>query len=195
MMHSPDHLAKVAFVTVGATAPFDDLILTCFQPHLLSAFEAEGYNKLVFQCGKSLKLFHDAKTLVNGSHSLEISGFDFNPDGLGQEMRMCKAKDGVSEEGVVITAAGAGTILDGLRIGIPLIVVPNEDLLDNHQYQLAKELELQGYVIKSDLNRLADALLEAGKTANRPWGGRSASIQPVINKMVGKEEEMRARLD
>ena len=49
---------------------------------------------------------------------------------------------------------GAGTILDGMRLGLALVVVPNAGLLDNHQDELAEELELQGYATRSDL-RLA----------------------------------------
>ncbi len=45
---------------------------------------------------------------------------------------------------------GAGTILDAMRLGLAIIVVPNVNLLDNHQEELAAELELQGYVTKSD---------------------------------------------
>jgi UDP-N-acetylglucosamine transferase subunit ALG13 len=44
---------------------------------------------------------------------------------------------------------GAGTILDGMRLGLSLIVVPNDSLLDNHQLELAEELESQGYATKS----------------------------------------------
>jgi beta-1,4-N-acetylglucosaminyltransferase len=46
---------------------------------------------------------------------------------------------------------GSGTILDAMRLGLPLIVVPNPSLLDNHQQELADELERQGYVTKSDV--------------------------------------------
>ena len=41
---------------------------------------------------------------------------------------------------------GSGSILDALRINAPLIVVPNPELLDNHQVELAEELAAQGYV-------------------------------------------------
>jgi beta-1,4-N-acetylglucosaminyltransferase len=38
-----------------------------------------------------------------------------------------------------------------MRMGVPLIVVPNPSLLDNHQEELAIELERQGYVTHSDI--------------------------------------------
>ena len=38
-----------------------------------------------------------------------------------------------------------------MRVGVPLIVVPNADLLHNHQVELAEELAKQGYVIHGKL--------------------------------------------
>jgi UDP-N-acetylglucosamine transferase subunit ALG13 len=37
-----------------------------------------------------------------------------------------------------------------MRLGLPLVVVPNVSFLDNHQEELADELERQGYAVKSD---------------------------------------------
>lgn len=45
---------------------------------------------------------------------------------------------------------GAGTVLDAMRLGLRMLVVPNESLLDNHQKELAEELESQGYATMSD---------------------------------------------
>lgn len=38
-----------------------------------------------------------------------------------------------------------------MRINVPIIVVPNPELLDNHQVELAEELERQGYVVHGNL--------------------------------------------
>ena len=46
---------------------------------------------------------------------------------------------------------GSGTILDALRIGVPLVVVPNTTLLHNHQVELAEELAKQDYVVHGNL--------------------------------------------
>lgn len=46
---------------------------------------------------------------------------------------------------------GTGSILDALRISVPLIVVPNTTLLDNHQLELAEELAKQRYVVHGSL--------------------------------------------
>jgi beta-1,4-N-acetylglucosaminyltransferase len=46
---------------------------------------------------------------------------------------------------------GTGSILDALRAGVPLVVVPNPDLADNHQQELADELAGQGYAIIGSL--------------------------------------------
>lgn len=46
---------------------------------------------------------------------------------------------------------GSGSILDALRIDLPTIVVPNTELLHNHQLELAEVLAEQNYVVHGDL--------------------------------------------
>lgn len=48
-----------------------------------------------------------------------------------------------------MTSAGTGTILDGWRLGLSLVVVPNTSLLDDHQTEMAKHLAKEGYATMS----------------------------------------------
>lgn len=50
---------------------------------------------------------------------------------------------------------GSGSILEAMRLGVPLVVVPNPSLKDNHQKELANELQKQGYVIASNVKYVA----------------------------------------
>ena len=52
---------------------------------------------------------------------------------------------------VTDTRSGSGSILTALRAGKPLLVVPNTDLMDNHQDQLASELEKGHYLMVSSV--------------------------------------------
>ena len=54
---------------------------------------------------------------------------------------------------------GTGSILDALRISVPLIVVPNSTLLDNHQVELAEELAKQHYVVHGSLEWVIETTL------------------------------------
>lgn len=106
---------------------------------------------------------------------------------------------------------GAGTILDALRLSIPLIVVPNPSLLDNHQVELAEELARQGYVVHGELEKLVEALKENEKKAieRKNWladnreGGRGNLMDVVdetlgyrpVNEQVRKEERTKGMMD
>lgn len=158
-------MIKECLITTGATANFPELIQAALTPECLQAFADNGFTHLNFQCGETFSSFQELKPV--DTRDLDIRAFDFNKDGLNKEMRACQAVDGVSKKGLLICHAGmmdgafnnhslltfiigAGTILDGMRLGLPLIVVPNATLLDNHQDELAEELEKQGYATKSD---------------------------------------------
>ncbi len=108
-------LQKQCFVTVGATADFDTLIHATLSPHFLNALKANGYTDLRLQHGRNgteILEKHAASARANdcGGPEINISGFDFNKQGLGQEMRAVKGGDGALE-GIVISHAGIASRL------------------------------------------------------------------------------------
>lgn len=178
----PDNLPrKRCFVTIGATAPFDDLLRALFRPSFLQALHEAYYTELRVQYGKEGQAVYEecASGLLNIAKKglgIEISGFGFNTDGLAEEMLAAKGhptarEKGEASEGVVISHAGSGSILDALRISLPLIVVPNNALLHNHQVELAEELATQNYVVHGKLDKLAEAIpqVEALRERMQQW--------------------------
>ncbi|KAL8675387.1 MAG: hypothetical protein Q9168_000218 [Polycauliona sp. 1 TL-2023] len=146
---------RVCFVTIGATAAFNQLLHAVLNSQFLRTLQASGYTKLLLQYGKHgrsiLEAFEDRVAAGDTDrYGIDISGFDFNKLGLGQEMSSVKAATDRAE-GVVISHAGSGSILDAMRIDVPLIAVPNNSLLHNHQVDLAEELAKQGYLVHGQL--------------------------------------------
>lgn len=123
----------LAFVTVG-TFGFDLLVQAILSEPVLRALQTRGYTRLVVQCGNSdfdlaSALAHE-KTVTVQRHGVDVELWSKKPS-LEADFRRAD---------LVIGHAGAGTILDVLRLGKPLIVVPNETLLHNHQAELATQL-------------------------------------------------------
>merc|ERR1711920_985608 len=59
---------------------------------------------------------------------------------------------------LVISHAGAGAVLDCLNNNRRLLIVPNEDLMDNHQVQLCEELKKYGLVRWSRSAEITESL-------------------------------------
>ncbi|KAL8713921.1 MAG: hypothetical protein Q9220_002067 [cf. Caloplaca sp. 1 TL-2023] len=190
-------LQKICFVTIGATAAFDELLKAVLTSKFLEALQTLEYTSLLLQYGKNgQKMVQDFEFQIAGGreqrHGIEVVGFDFNKQGLGREMWSVKAgKD--SAEGVVISHAGSGSILDALRIEVPIIVVPNTSLLHNHQVELAEELAKQGYVVHGRLDDLPSALgdSETLRRKRQAWPPRQHGADPSGKGLAGvMDEEM-----
>lgn len=107
---SIDMVQRICFVTIGATASFDQLIKATLSPGFLQALQASDYTTLSLQYGKNgqqiLQEFRE--NVASGrqrDYGMDITGFDFNKQGLGQEMKTVKAGKN-RQEGVVISHAG-----------------------------------------------------------------------------------------
>ncbi|TFY81700.1 hypothetical protein EWM64_g2301 [Hericium alpestre] len=126
-----------AFITVGSTK-FDALVQTVLSQPVLDSLRLEGYSDIVVQCGKShIEGFADSETLWTFErHGVNVHMWRFKPS-LEEEY---------NDADLVISHAGSGTILDVLRKGKPMIVIPNPTLLDNHQQELAEALSTLGHL-------------------------------------------------
>jgi len=119
------------FVTVGSTS-FDGLIQFVDKEEFGKLFKRLGYSGLHIQYGRGGYL---PSSKLRDS-SFEIQTFAFK-ESLKEEM------DNAS---LIISHAGAGSIIESLSSGKPLIVVPNESLMNNHQVQLAFKFAQLGFL-------------------------------------------------
>ncbi|KAF9009430.1 glycosyltransferase family 1 protein [Cyathus striatus] len=143
----------LAFITVGSTK-FDALIETIFSTPTLVSLCSRGYTNLIVQCGNSN--FEFASAIANGrTQTLEKDGV---------KIEYWKFKPSLQEEyekaDLVISHAGSGSILDVLRLGKPLIVIPNPTLLDNHQVELANALGNLSHLKAASVSDLVQAIEE-----------------------------------
>ncbi|XP_044259041.1 UDP-N-acetylglucosamine transferase subunit ALG13 homolog [Tribolium madens] len=133
---------KKVFVTVGTTK-FDKLIEEISKDELLDILHSLGYSFVQFQVGTG--------NLNKKNHPKIRLKYDRYFENFAQE---------VESSDLIISHAGAGTCLEVLKKQKPLIVVINEDLMDNHQTELAKQLANDGYLKWCTPNTLKDTLLE-----------------------------------
>ncbi|PGH20761.1 hypothetical protein AJ80_03522 [Polytolypa hystricis UAMH7299] len=158
---------KSCFVTVGATASFNALVSEIISEPVLEALQANKYTDILIQYGQHgaalvQPFLQDNSSTVKEKYGLNISGFDFNLKGLDREMMGTKEKPEENrKEGLIISHAGTGTILAALRLGVPVMVVPNPELMHNHQEELAQQLSKVGYVVHGRLGNIAAAAHEA----------------------------------
>ncbi|KAL1526792.1 hypothetical protein AB1Y20_015488 [Prymnesium parvum] len=120
------------FVTVGTTQ-FDLLIQKMLSEEVLDLLSKQGYTTLRLQVGRG------SEPLVPTKAPLSIDWYRFKPS-LEEDMA------GAS---LLISHAGAGSILEGMRLRSRMIVVVNDALMDNHQTELADELASLGHCLST----------------------------------------------
>ncbi|MEJ1275115.1 putative bifunctional UDP-N-acetylglucosamine transferase and deubiquitinase ALG13 isoform X8 [Cricetulus griseus] len=121
---------KSAFVTVGTTS-FDELVACVVANDSLQILKSLGYNRLVLQIGRGTVV---PESFSSDSFTLDVYRYK---DSL---------KEDLQQADLVISHAGAGSCLESLEKGKPLVVVVNEKLMNNHQFELAKQLHKEGHL-------------------------------------------------
>ncbi|KAJ3517050.1 hypothetical protein NM208_g14762 [Fusarium decemcellulare] len=178
-------LDRSCLVTVGATVGFKNLIESVLQPTFWEYLRSQGFTELHIQCGPDVE-WATSKLASQGQHvpsGLTIDIFDVRKNLMKEEMTLCKPADGNRHLGLVISHAGTGTILDAWKLGLPLVVVPNTKLLNDHQTEMAKHLSKEGYAIMSSGS--VDDLQEAIHKVELLWEENKSRWPP--NEVQPKE--------
>ena len=115
---------RQVFVTVGTTE-FDALVEAADSDATHAALAALGYTRVLFQVGRGSA--RPRGPAGSRSSRLPTACFDFAPS----------LDEHVCASALVISHAGAGSIMDALGRRKPLVVVVNDGLMDNHQTELA----------------------------------------------------------
>lgn len=139
-----------AFVTVGSTR-FDGLVQRALSDTVINVLRSKGYSKIIVQCGNSdfdTALYERDGEAWFRRDDEDVVVWRFKPS-LNEEYRQAD---------LIISHAGSGTILDVLRMGKPLIVIPNESLLHNHQAELASALANLRHLKASTISALPEAI-------------------------------------
>lgn len=131
---------KSVFVTVGTTE-FDELITSVTKDSTLEILKLKGYTTMTIQMGNGM-------LKLKSSDIMDISSYKFKPD-IGLDM---------SNSDLIISHGGAGSIMQALDHGKPLLVVVNEKLMNNHQYELAEKLCSENRLYYTTCEKLCDCI-------------------------------------
>ncbi|PNJ54507.1 ALG13 isoform 40, partial [Pongo abelii] len=162
-------------VTVGTTS-FDDLIACVSAPDSLQKIESLGYNRLILQIGRGTVVPEPFST---ESFTLDVYRYK---DSL---------KEDIQKADLVISHAGkgAGSCLETLEKGKPLIVVINEKLMNNHQLELAKQLHTEGHLFYCTCSTLPGLLQSMDLSTLKCYPpGQPEKFSAFLDKVVGLQK-------
>ncbi|XP_057957216.1 uncharacterized protein LOC131150496 [Malania oleifera] len=167
---------RTVFVTVGTTC-FDALVRVVDTPAVKKELSRKGYTHLVIQLGRGAYI----PTKCEGEDgSLVVECFTFSSS----------IADYLRSASLVISHAGSGSIFETLRLGKPLIVVVNEDLMDNHQSELAEELAERKYLLCGFPQTLYNIIKEMNLESLLPYPPADATpVARIMNRFLGFSDD------
>ncbi|KAG0479560.1 hypothetical protein HPP92_010418 [Vanilla planifolia] len=167
-----ERVKKVVFVTVGTTC-FDALVKSVDSQNVRDELWKRGYTDLLIQMGRGCYI---PSKISEEACSLNVDFFTFSPS----------IADYLRSASLVISHAGSGSIFETLRLGKPLIVVVNEDLMDNHQSELAEELAERKHLFCATPQTLHQTIEAMDSSSLIPYQpGDAMRVAMEINKFLG----------
>jgi beta-1,4-N-acetylglucosaminyltransferase len=122
--------SRTIFVTVGTTQ-FAALVTAASSPLFLAAARELGFSSVIIQHGRG-----PAPPVPPRSPALAgLEVYSLKPD-ISADLAACS---------FCVSHAGAGSVFEALRGGVPLLVACNPALADNHQEELAAAMAEGGH--------------------------------------------------
>jgi len=167
---------RTVFVTVGTTS-FDALVRAVDTQDVKDELLKRGYTHLIIQMGRGSYL----PTKSGGEDgSLVVDFFTFSSS----------IADHLRSASLVISHAGSGSIFETLQLGKPLIVVVNEDLMDNHQSELAEELAERKHLYCARPQTLNQTIASMNLESLLPYHpGDATPVAKLINTFLGFSDD------
>ncbi|XP_019164790.1 PREDICTED: UDP-N-acetylglucosamine transferase subunit ALG13 homolog [Ipomoea nil] len=167
---------RTVFVTVGTTC-FDALVNAVDTAEVRKELFKKGYTDIIVQMGRGTYV-PTKSALENGSPALDYFTFSST---IAEYLKSAS---------LVISHAGSGSIFETLRLGKPLIVVVNEDLMDNHQSELAEELADRKHLFCARPQTLYQTIAGMDLESVVPYQpGDAKPVAKLINRHLGFPEE------
>ncbi|KAM7472781.1 hypothetical protein LguiA_010964 [Lonicera macranthoides] len=168
---------RTVFVTVGTTS-FDALVRAVDTCEVKEELSKRGYSHLLIQMGHG-SYVPTKSSREDGSLSVEYFAFSSS------------IADSLRSASLVISHAGSGSIFETLRLGKPLIVVVNEDLMDNHQSELAEELAERKHLFCSHPQMLYRIIAGMDLDTLIPYpSGDATPVSKLINRFLGFPDDL-----
>ncbi|KAM8954456.1 UDP-N-acetylglucosamine transferase subunit ALG13-like [Pelodytes ibericus] len=163
-------MGKSVFVTVGTTS-FDQLISCVSSEQMVTILQDLGYDRMLLQIGSG-KI--EPKPYSTTKFTVEVFKYK---ESLAEDLKNAD---------LVISHAGAGSCLETLGEGKPLIVVINENLMSNHQTELAKQLHKDGHLYYCTCSTLGITLQTMDLSVLKPFQpGNPGIFATFLDKVVG----------
>ncbi|TMW67310.1 hypothetical protein Poli38472_012426 [Pythium oligandrum] len=132
------------FVTVGTTK-FDALVQALDTEACMRALHERGATSVLMQIGHGE---HTPRETWPSLPGLTVTFYRHNP----------QYKQDVAHADLIISHAGAGSIMDALSAQKQLLVVVNTLLMDNHQTDIAEAMAAQKYCVQTTVEDLPRTL-------------------------------------
>ena len=128
---------RILFVTVGTTS-FDPLIRIVSSSTFLQLAKDLGYTTILVQYGKGEYIPFQDEPAQNKTNNCGIhcEAYRFKPS----------LQEDVQSASLILSHAGAGSIMEALAAHKKMIVVINNSLMHNHQWEVAHALAQRGYL-------------------------------------------------